>query len=82
MEDLITPRQAGEILGVSRQLVQYYCLAKGLRHRKVGRLFLMLRKDVMQYKKYNTTKSAPRTVRAAHGTTRGPKVAHKRTSRN
>ena len=59
MEDLITPQQAGEILGVSRQLVQYYCLSKGLRHRKVGRLFLMLRKDVMKYKQSLGSAKAP-----------------------
>ena len=63
MEDLITPQQAGEILGVSRQLVQYYCLSRGLRHRKVGRLFLMLRKDVMQYMQSLGRAKAPSTVR-------------------
>ena len=50
MDDLITPKQAGEILGVSRQLVQYYCLTDKIPSRRVGRLFLMLRKNVMQYK--------------------------------
>ena len=51
VDDLVTPAQAGEILGISRQLVQYHCRKGRIKHRKVGSLFLMLRKDVMKYKK-------------------------------
>ena len=66
MEDLITPQQAAEILGVSRQLVQYHCGKGHIRCRKVGRLFLILRKDVMQYMQYTQSlgrAKAPSTVR-------------------
>ena len=51
MDDLVTPAQAGEILGISRQLVQYHCRKERIPYRKIGCLILMLRKDVMKYKK-------------------------------
>ena len=51
VDDLVTPAQAGEILGISRQLVQYHCRKERIPYRKIGCLILMLRKDVMKYKK-------------------------------
>ena len=59
VDDLVTPAQAGEILGISRQLVQYHCRKGYIPYRKVGCLILMLRKDVMKYKQSLGSAKAP-----------------------
>jgi excisionase family DNA binding protein len=49
--DLLTTKQAGEILNVSASRVRQLCLAELLPYQRVGRDLLLLRRDVEKFAK-------------------------------